>query len=290
VAVAPYIIDSLLPVAQSTAELIGILRFKRESYARFEKDIDVSACLALIHLAASGCINDREHTIRFWRLMRLDFVLMMLSQHQPIEDFDMMLQLLSMSTMRDSIGPKTMDQDTQHDQAKYIIDRISLLLVAIPTLEDGSQRHEASQISDLRLQILRTFDAFCQTPWGGEALAIHRYAIGRLVKLVSDQLDAMYDYQSTYKRSARLVCLAIRILHYLVTKHEKSLKMQEKLSVINGGAQKYLICLARLNFAEEDLVLEAGIDPDVAECAHEMLELAVTPEEGDAIHSAFIAA
>ena len=34
-------------------------------------------------------------------------------------------------------------------------------------------------------------------------------------------------------------------------------------------------------------MLESGIDADVAACALEMLELAVTPEEGDAIHSAF---
>lgn len=63
--------------------------------------------------------------------------------------------------------------------------------------------------------------------------------------------------------------------------------MQDKLSRIHGGNQKYLICLARLNFSEDDLVLDADIDPEVAECAHEMLELAVTPEEGDAIHVAF---
>lgn len=65
--------------------------------------------------------------------------------------------------------------------------------------------------------------------------------------------------------------------------------MQQKLSVIHGGTQKYLISLARLNFSEDDLVLEAEIDAEVAECAHEMLELAVTPEEGDAIHAAFSA-
>lgn len=210
-AVAPFIIDSLLPVAQSTAELVGILRFKRESYSRFEKDIDVSACLELIYLAATGCINDREYTIRFWRLMRLDFVLMMLSQHQPIHDFHMMLQLISMSTMRDSIGPKTMDQDTQHDQAKYIIDRISLLLVTVPSSGDGSQKHDASTILDLRLQILRTFEAFCQTSWGGEVLALHRYAVGRLVKVMSDELDAMYDYQSGYnQRSVQIHLHPIR--------------------------------------------------------------------------------
>lgn len=50
-----------------------------------------------------------------------------------------------------------------------------------------------------------------------------------------------------------------------------------------------MVCLARLNFSEDDLVLECGIGADVAACALEMLELAVTPEEGDAIHSAFSA-
>jgi hypothetical protein len=63
--------------------------------------------------------------------------------------------------------------------------------------------------------------------------------------------------------------------------------MQKKLSVIHGGSQKYLLCLSRLNFSEDDLIVESGIDADVAAYALEMLELVVTPEEGDAIHSAF---
>jgi hypothetical protein len=91
----------------------------------------------------------------------------------------------------------------------------------------------------------------------------------------------------TINKSARLVCLATRLLHHLTTKHEKLVDMQEKLSRIHGGSQKYLVCLARLNFMEDDLVLDADIGPEIQECAHEMLELAVTPEEGDAIHSAF---
>jgi hypothetical protein len=45
--------------------------------------------------------------------------------------------------------------------------------------------------------------------------------------------------------------------------------------------------LARLNFAEEDLVLEAGIDAETVELAHELLELAVTPDEGEEISEMF---
>lgn len=84
--------------------------------------------------------------------------------------------------------------------------------------------------------------------------------------------------------SARLISLATRLLFHLVTQYE--FDMQKKLSVIRGGSQKYLLCLARLNFSEDDLVFESGIDPDIPGCALEMLEMVVTPEEGEAIQEA----
>jgi hypothetical protein len=208
--IAPEIIDLLLPVAQDTAELVGILRFKRESYSLLEQDIDVSACLQVLHLAAQGCMNGPVSKIRFWKLIRVDFVLMILSQHQPIRDFDLMLQLLSMSCMNDSIGPKALDQDAQQDQIGYIIDRMSLLLVTLPTVEQGKEAYDWADILNLRMQILRTFQAFCQTSWGGEAVAKHRYAIGRMVKLTSDELDVIYDYQSAHtQRSGTSIFLSI---------------------------------------------------------------------------------
>ncbi len=201
-AIAPFIIDNLVPAAQLTAELIAIPRFNRTSYTQFEKDIDVSTCLAILHLAAQGCINNLAHTSRFWRAMRLDFVLMILSQHQSVEDFDMMLQLLAMSIMKESIGPIAPEPDAelQLPRAGYIIDRVSLLLINTPTVPEGARKHDSSVIASLRLQILRTLEAFCQTIWGGAAVAVHPNAIGRVVKLLSSELDALYDYRSGYKQ------------------------------------------------------------------------------------------
>jgi hypothetical protein len=63
--------------------------------------------------------------------------------------------------------------------------------------------------------------------------------------------------------------------------------MQQKLTQITGGAQKHLIALSRLNFSEDDLLLEAGVGTDVPGLALEMLEMSVTPEEGDEIFAAF---
>lgn len=73
----------------------------------------------------------------------------------------------------------------------------------------------------------------------------------------------------------------------MITRHWNDISLPSKLSVIHGGWQKYLLCLARLTFAENDLVLEENIEPEVAECAREMLELAATPEESKGIEEAW---
>ncbi len=78
----------------------------------------------------------------------------------------------------------------------------------------------------------------------------------------------------------------MRLLYHLVTKYD-NIDMQKRLAAVHGASQKYLLCLSRLNFTEYDLVLESSIDPDIPTYALEMLEVFVTPEEGDAIHSAF---
>lgn len=199
-AIVPFIIGSLMPVAQRTAELIAVSRFKQEKCTESEEHIDVTRCLELMHLAAQASMSTVDHTINFWRLMRLDFVLMILSPHQPLRDFDIMLQLLAMSTMKDSIGPQAVDQDTQSEIARYIIDRISLPLVAQPTVKAEQKKHDTNVIAALRMQILRTFEAFCQHPWGGEAVALHLHAIGRIVKIMSNELDTLYNYRAGHKQ------------------------------------------------------------------------------------------
>ncbi|TLD15120.1 hypothetical protein PspLS_10608 [Pyricularia sp. CBS 133598] len=85
-----------------------------------------------------------------------------------------------------------------------------------------------------------------------------------------------------------LIALSVSLLHKLVmmaaTVDEN---VASKLAASHGGAQRYLLTLARLNFAEEDLVLEAGISSETAELANELLELAVTPDEGEGVRDVF---
>ncbi|OBT86555.1 hypothetical protein VE02_04315 [Pseudogymnoascus sp. 03VT05] len=288
VAIAPFILDALLPTAQETAVLIALPRFRQESYSKYEADIDLHACLVTIHLAALGCICNKEYTTRFWRQMRLDFVLMTLSQHQPVEDFDMMLQLLAMSVLKDSIGPISVEPDSQPDQMKYILDRVGYLLGNNPVASEGKPKCDAKTLANLRSQILTTLISFSYSAIGSAALAAHPHAIGRIVKALSGSMDALYSYPSFHVTLSQIITKSIRLLYYLF-KRQPEIDMQQKLSVVHGGSQKYLIALARLNYtAGEHGVLEYGIGEDTSQQAHELLENALTPEEGEAVHDAFV--
>ncbi|TPX10351.1 uncharacterized protein E0L32_008756 [Thyridium curvatum] len=86
-----------------------------------------------------------------------------------------------------------------------------------------------------------------------------------------------------------IISSTVALLHTLATDPVTAnhANVPAKLAAFHGGSQRYLLTLARLNFAEEDLVLEAGIDAETVELAHELLEMAVTPDEGDGIGEVF---
>ncbi|EAQ88628.1 hypothetical protein CHGG_05247 [Chaetomium globosum CBS 148.51] len=96
---------------------------------------------------------------------------------------------------------------------------------------------------------------------------------------ITDPMSLLYD----------IISLATRLLHFIVTDPRTSMaaNTSAKLAASHGGSQRYFLALARLNFAEEDLVMEAGIDAETVELAHELLELAVTPDEGEEISDMF---
>ncbi|KAG9238524.1 DNA repair protein-like protein Rad26 [Amylocarpus encephaloides] len=285
--IAPYITDSIVPLAQLTADLVIIPIYKGQSAASYQKHINVSACLNVLYLTALGCMSEQQQIMRFWKLMRFDFVLVMLSTNQPTQDLDMIMRLLSSSVFPESFG-SILGETTQAIQVMdSILDRLTYILFDIPPLPQSVNKMDPNTLSKLRLEVLQLMTSMTRSPFASKAIAMHYHAIGRLVSLISDELDDLYDYKPRHEESARIIGLGTRLLYHLATRFEDDIDMQKKLSVVRGGSQKYLLMLSRLNFSEDDLVLESSIDSDVAACALEMLELAVTPEEGDAIHAAF---
>lgn len=88
----------------------------------------------------------------------------------------------------------------------------------------------------------------------------------------------------TNETLSALIAHAMLLLHTIIRSPatRDTVDVSAKLNRLMGGPQKYLLSLARLNFAETETDDEtrAVISEETAELAHELLELAVTEEEG----------
>ncbi|KAK3290367.1 uncharacterized protein B0H64DRAFT_427652 [Chaetomium fimeti] len=155
--------------------------------------------------------------------------------------------------------------------------------------------------SDLPLQTGKRMDTGNSRPDGGDEMDVDQQDLDGTEDMKIDggepdaealgvteetALDAITDPMSLLYN---IISRATRLLHFIVTDPRTSdaANTSAKLAASHGGSQRYFLALARLNFAEEDLVLEAGIDAETVELAHELLELAVTPDEGEEIGDMF---
>ncbi|KAJ4390101.1 hypothetical protein N0V93_007574 [Gnomoniopsis smithogilvyi] len=377
ISVAPYIASTLIPVAHTTIYLLAVPRFESqngdlstspdESIQHLTLNIDTEGVLQLMYLVALGCVDsylldpaqplnlgpDRDSPQRlFWKLMQIDFVLVMLSHKQPRDEFLGMLSLLCTSCLPTSIGPITSDPERGPEfVAQALIERVSkimhmpMLWAMTPPASVAPFGHRSCVI---RLAALRTLMAFAQSSLGAKQLALSDMAIPRLVNVLCGAIDALYDMDvpvdlfesashkpedNTHDTTAKqinslgdiegmqldtpadgtgtvmeelpsssaiidpnptpllytLISSIILLLHTLVTDPATSeyTDMRAKLSTSHGASQKYLLTLSRLNFAEENLVLEAGIDPGTCDRANDLLDLAITPDEAEGVRAVF---
>jgi len=237
--------------------------------------------------------------------MSLDLVLLLLTPRQLFSDILVMLDLLASSSLPGSIGPVT-DEAEPTVIARAIIERVSAKLT-----EPFRATTTPEQRRRLRLAALRTLVAFARYPFGAMQLACHDNALPRLVTCLSTSIDDLYDQpipssavdplpraiasssikipQSTTSTDLfKIISQSVALIHTLVTNEKTSnvADIGQKLSMMHGGSQRYLIALGRLTFAE-DLIIEKGIEVEVVDAAHELLEMAVTPDEGFAVGEAF---
>ncbi|KAM0664585.1 hypothetical protein ACQRIT_001724 [Beauveria bassiana] len=330
--VAPLVARSLVPIAQSTICLVADALQSRlpdgnlpnqQEYRFFEEHIDTLEAMSLLHMCALACATSHDDVqtgsehglLSFWKLMSLDMVLILLSSKQRFHDIVNMLDLLSTSSLPESIGPITDEKDPEL-VARIIIDHVSARLI-----EGPRSPHTQSQKKTIRATALRTLIAFARYPFGALELAKHDNALPRLMTCLSTSIDELYDQPissallpelpelaeddsytdfNSYNAGAvgdasstielsRIISQCVLLIHALVTDPHTAdtADMSRKLSLFHGGSQRQLLALGRLTFAEEDLVMEAAIDSEIVEAAHELLELAVSPDEGEVVSEAF---
>ncbi|KAL8765242.1 MAG: hypothetical protein Q9209_007635 [Squamulea sp. 1 TL-2023] len=288
VTTGPLLVDTFLEVIQSTADVNIIPRVRRQPQ-KLSSKVNTLDCLELLKSVADDCLAHEEDNIRFWRCMRFDFVAMILNVVQPIEELHVVIGLLRKSVQKETFAMIVPPNDgKQAPSETNLIDLLTRLLVEKLKPPKDEEPYSIVDIAELRLSVLSLMELMCDDKHSSQALASSQHAIGRLVWVMNDELDALYDYRYGHGYSAELVNQATRLLFRLRTDHPQSINMHEKLKAIpnSGGVHKHLIALTRLALSE-GLFFEEEIEDDVVECAYEMLEDLSSPEEAEALREAF---
>jgi len=287
---APDLTNELMNLVQSTADVILVPRCQKKPPRKDRAEIDSTECLEIMQMMAYDCQWHDEEITRFWRTMRFDFIMMLLNFINPLHEIHLMLTLLRTSILENSFAMIVPPNNGQQDASEaHVIDNLSHLLINTPRPPPGEDPPDAAAVCELRLEVLSLIEAMRDTAHSAEALAKHRLVIGCLVRVMNDELDRVYDHQYGHELRIALVNESTRLLYHLTTNYPHLIDMQAKLSVVPGGEKKFLIALTRLAFSEGGFY-EQGIEDDVVDCAHQMLEARVSPEEAEGLVEAFSSA
>ncbi|RYP61736.1 hypothetical protein DL771_010023 [Monosporascus sp. 5C6A] len=256
----------------------------------------------------------------FWSEVHAQFVLMLLNPKLPVEDFLATLRLLCTSVFPQSIGPTPPGQTAEFTAAhilewvslqlvetpRWDIDRAALWAVRneiIKTLAAFARsKFGLVQLASSDCLVPRLVSLICASVdelYDGDmqfiplseatAASTSTSASRNMSKPTappsSSTGNSLLSSPSPIHLNGGLSSLisnAMLLLHTIVrspaTRH--LVDVPAKLSRIMGGPQKYLLTLARLNFADTDVDDGGMVSEETAELAHELLELAVTEEEG----------
>ena len=310
---AVYMISDLVVVTQGTADVNILPRYRRKrkatttstaltSTGTATKDaplpeddtsphIDTQACLQLLDLAATLLRREPGALGTFWQAMRFDFISMVLRPFQDAADVLVLARLLATSVRADGFAMVVPPDASQAKSEAHVTDRMTAMLIEVPrpSPESGELEVDAALVAEMRLQLLELVEAMCGRRYCAAALARHPLALGRLARTLHDELAALYDYRHGHELRVELVNRATRLLFHLTTKYGDEIgDLQAKLRATTPtSVYKYLIGLSRLAFSD-GVFLERGIEEDVIDCAHQMLEVLVTPEEAEELQRAFV--
>ncbi|KAL3298465.1 DNA repair protein rad26 [Colletotrichum asianum] len=323
----PVAVNSIYMVAEARFKRNDTDGSTESAAEALEQDVDSTYILSLLYASAAACaavVQDTENgsqtrQAEIWQLITVDMVLALLTSKQRLEDVVGMLDMLCTSVLPNSIGPIVPGKPPEFI-ARILIDRVSMNLVELPRAAvTGSEKHA------VRFAVLRTLMNFARSPFGARQIASHVSVIPRLVTTLGELVDGLYDlsdpvidgkggggscswrkdgavdatpdnprdkaddWDDGRSGSSLLISQIVLLLHTLATDPNTAnvANILSKLSVSHGGSQRYMLSLSRLNFSEEDLVYEAGIDADTVDRAHELLEIGVTPDEGDSVAESF---
>ncbi|GLI72393.1 hypothetical protein PoHVEF18_000565 [Penicillium ochrochloron] len=301
----PDLITSLVGVLQDSVEVNAVPRFKYSPAARekariprstpqsdLHLEVDSTEALRLLYYISCQLLHVKSALDSFWAHIRYTFILVMLHGSQPLKDIMVILPLLSTSIRADSFGPIMSSEQDQADVQKWIVDRLSFMLSEAAMPDEGCEPYTAYDICAMRLEVLLLLESLAFNPaapskeHGSAIIAAHPTALPRLFRSMHDELDALYSSPPEQELRVAMVNGLMRLIFGVMRRHGPSINMQEKLASVSGSKQKHLVVLTRLAFCDGS-VLEAGIDDETVDMAHELLEEWTNPQEAESLAEAF---
>lgn len=313
------LIERLVPLATKSIDLIVIpltrpiirpvedeatvdkKKEKIEEKARKQlcEEVNVNQALSILHNMAMSAAQTTDTCQTFWQTMEFDFTLLMLNKRQELPHIQLVLQMVASSVLAESFGVISAQPEKQATLETHTIDRLTTSMFERPIAPSDQPPYDDIELSSLQIEALRALSAIGSTTHGSIALAQHKVAIGRLFRFLHIQVTMLYDLpQATWKYgenglealepseiqklTTTLISLTTRLLHHLLCHHGELINMRDKLAVIYGGHHKFIVSLTRLAFSEP-LVYEAGIEEEVLDAAHDILDAVVNPDEAEGI-------
>ncbi|KAL1618766.1 hypothetical protein SLS56_010412 [Neofusicoccum ribis] len=304
-------------LAQDTASLVA--KTSLDDPER-KQHIDLHECLTLLLTVSRSCMHDTEATISFWHIVPSEFIFALLTS-SLLSTQSLALQLLSTSITPSTYGPITnspFEEDAEHDlNNSTLFDYLTDLLHETPSIPTTRPA-----LWQFRVTLLQTLSVFLSSAPAAEALASHKLFLGRLFTLLNAAVCNLYTIAPGTPLAtalARAVGLATRIAYSLITSPATRalVDRRARLAAVHGASHAHLVALTRIAFTENEddgtdaedggrdasggyggtksapvlgsggRVLEAGIEDEVANMAHVLLDEFLSPEEGEELVKVF---
>lgn len=301
-----------VPISKAAFNQVPISELFSPEQRAISASIDVVDCLDLLYVLASSCIASPPTIDRFWQLVDHDFILVLIRSKQPLPHLQAILRLLSTSALPSSLGsiaPPEIRSAFQQRSENQLIERLTQMLSAnLTTIPDPSEpdssphTYTPQQTLSFRLQIIRLLTSFSILPYGNSLLVSNRDALGHLILFLHSQITTLYSpsppslplppKSTLHTLTTTAINMTFKLIYHLITSAPHTLPndysefIASKLKFLPGGYHRFLVAVSRIAYCE-GLVLEEGIEGDVARDALELLDGWLGPQEGGAVMEVF---
>jgi hypothetical protein len=305
------LVEEAVPICLQTIDLVvtPVIQSQHASFsATFDHSaqedlalkVDVDEVVEFLYFINQSAALDPGRLETFWQHIHFKGSLLMLNKVQPLPRIVQALQILSTSILDSTFGAISHDTTQQEQQEQTTVDRLATWLFETPRAPKDEPCYTEEELAGLRIETLNIFRRMCLTDHGGQLLAKHRFAIAKLVKFLHGQVGKLYkirphacrrrhssssdgdDQPTLHDLTIANINTTVRVLHHILRTFDESIDLTSKLEVERGGYHAFLISMSRVAFSEQ-LVFEAGIETEVVEAAHDILDNVLSPEEGEAI-------